>query len=239
MVILVTGLSLVGYLLAKVLGDRKGTLLAGIVGGLVSSTAVALTMSRRSKEHPKGAHTVAAVSIIAATATLYPRLLLETWAFNKPLALQLLVPLAIVTVVAFAIARLIFKRNEANDGVEIPLTNPLNLSVALQFAVIYMAVQWLIALASAHGNTAGLYGTSLVFGTTDMDAITLSIARSTVNGDTTTGAIAILLATMSNTVMKFLIVLFFGHRALWKWVGIGFASVLLATLLGLAVVVLA
>jgi len=235
MVILVTGISLAGYLLAKVLGMRKGTLLAGIVGGLVSSTAVTLSVSRRTREHPKTSHVIGAVSIIAATAVLYPRILLETWVVNRHLALQLALPIAFITVVALGAAFLIHRKGGKETAVEVPTQNPLNFSVAIQFGVAYMAVLWLMDLVSSQYSAQGLYIGSLVFGATDMDAITLSIARKPDIADSLQGMTAVLLATLSNTVMKFLLVVFFGDRSLRKWVGLGFGAIFLATLLGMTV----
>lgn len=233
MVVLVTGISLAGYLLAKILGPRKGTLLAGIVGGLVSSTAVTLSLSRRTRHQPAGPHVVAAVGIIAATATLYPRILLETWVVNRELAMGMALPIALITFVAFGVAYLVSRKDGTEAAPEVAMTNPLNFTVAVQFALAYMAVQWLMDLASAHYSTEGLYATSAVFGATDMDAITLSIARGAGAADTLKGVTAVLLATLSNTVMKFLIVVFFGDRSLRKWVGLGFSAIFLATLIGI------
>lgn len=233
MVILVTGISLAGYLLAKIMGARKGTLLAGIVGGLVSSTAVTLSVSRRTREHPNASHVIGAVSIISATAVLYPRILLETWVVNRHLALQLALPIAFITLVALGAAFLIHRKGGKEAPVEVPTKNPLNFSVAIQFALVYMAVLWLMDVASAHYSAHGLYIGSLVFGATDMDAITLSIARKADIADTLHGMTAVLLATLSNTVMKFLIVVYFGDGSLRKWVGLGFGAIFLATVLGM------
>jgi uncharacterized membrane protein (DUF4010 family) len=235
MVVLVTGISLAGYLLAKVLGTRKGTLLAGVVGGLVSSTAVTLSLARRTRHQPSASHVVAAVGIIAATATLYPRILLETWVVNRELALRMALPIALITAVAFGIAYLVNRKDGKETAPEVLMTNPLNFAVAVQFALAYMAVQWLMDLASAHYSTEGLFATSAVFGATDMDAITLSIARGPGVADTLKGVTAILLATLSNTVMKFLIVVFLGDRSLRKWVGLGFGLIFIATVMGIAI----
>ena len=233
MVILVTGISLVGYLLAKILGARKGTLLAGIVGGLVSSTAVTLSAARRTREQPNTSNVIAAVSIIAATALLYPRILLETWLMNRQLAFQLALPITFITLVALGAALLIHRKNGKETAVEVPTKNPLNFGVAIQFALAYMAVLWLMDLASEHYSARGLYVASLVFGATDMDAITLSIARDADITNTLQGMTAVLLATLSNTVMKFLLVVFFGDKSLRKWVGLGFGAIFLAALLGM------
>lgn len=233
MVILVTGISLVGYLLAKILGSRKGTLISGIVGGLVSSTAVALSVARRSREHPGSAQIVASVSIIAATATLYPRILLEAWVVDRHLGVQMALPIALITIVAFGAAYFLHRRDGKDGAVGVPLLNPLNFTVAIQFVLAFMAVLWLMDLASAHYSAKGLYAASLLFGATDMDAITLSIARREVEPGSLQAGTAILLATLSNTVMKFLIVVFVGNRSLIRHVGIGFGAIFLATLLAL------
>jgi uncharacterized membrane protein (DUF4010 family) len=233
MVILVSGISLAGYLLWKIMGTAKGTLLSGVVGGLVSSTAVTLSLSRRSHEHSGAAHAMVAVGIIAATATLYPRILLETWVVNPTLAGQLALPVVFITVVAFGIAYLIHRKGGVATIQEVPLKNPLNFLVALQFGAIFMAVQWLMSLAEEQFSAQGIYAASMVFGATDMDAITLTIARSGLDPESRQGVTAILIATLSNTVMKYLIVVFFGNRALRKYVGIGFGAIFLATVLGM------
>jgi uncharacterized membrane protein (DUF4010 family) len=230
MVILVTGISLAGYLIAKLMGSRKGTLLEGLVGGLVSSTAVTLSLSRRSRTGTAGANRYAAVGIVAATAVLYPRILLETWIVDRTLAPHLLPSIAIITAATLVAAYLLWRRADGRneDASELHLTNPLNFTVALQFAGIYMAVQWLMMLATTQFPAQGVYVGSLVFGATDMDAITLSIARqrSIPDGERAT---AVLLATVSNTVLKLLIVILFGDRSLRRTVGIGFLATLTAT----------
>jgi len=233
MVILVTGISLAGYMLAKVFGSTKGTLLAGFVGGLVSSTAVTLSLARRSREHPTGQHVVAAASIIGATGVLYPRIWLETWVIDRELALKLAAPVVFIMLAAFGIAYLIQRKGGQGPAVEIPAKNPLNFGVAIQFTLVYMAVLWLMDRVSADSSASGFYVASMVFGATDMDAITLSIAKSAESVGIEKGATAVLLATLSNTVMKFLIVVFFGDRSLRKWAGLGFGTIFIATVVGL------
>ena len=235
MVILVTGIGLAGYLLSKIVGTKKGTLLTGILGGLVSSTATTLGFSKQARAKTGASQMLATVSIIAATATLYPRILLETWAVNRDLAMQMLAPIMFITLVAFGIAYAVHRREGSAKVAEVPLTNPLNFTVALQFALIYMAVQWLMSLASERYHAEGLYMASMVFGATDMDAITLSIARKNLDPESLQGVTAVLLATLSNTVMKYLIVVFFGDRVLRKYVGIGFGAIFIATVIAIAV----
>jgi len=235
MVILVTGISLAGYLLAKVFGSTNGTLLAGIIGGLVSSTAVTLSMARRSRTDPTGPHLVIAASIIGATGVLYPRILLETWIIDRELAIMLIAPIIFITLVSFGMAYFIHRKGGKGTTIAVPTTNPLNFTVAIQFAVVYMAVLWLMDLASTNQSAQGFYAASMVFGATDMDAITLSIARNAGSVGILKSLTAVLLATLSNTVMKYLIVFFFGDRSLRKWVGLGFGGIFVATVIGMLV----
>lgn len=233
MVILVSGISLAGYLASKIFGANKGTMLAGIVGGLISSTAVTLSLSKRSREQPTGQHIVVAASIVAATGVLYPRIWLETWVVDRELAIRLAPAIFLILLVAFGAAYFIHRKGGQGTAVEVPAKNPLNFGVSIQFALVYMAVLWLMDLASAGRSAEGFYAGSLIFGATDMDAITLSIARNTESVGVLMGSTAVLLATLSNTVMKFMIVIFFGNKALRKWVGLGFGAIFLATVLAM------
>ena len=234
MVILVTGISLTGYLLVKLVGGRKGVLLEGLVGGLVSSTAVTLSLSRRSRAGTASGRRLAAVGIVAATAVLYPRILLEIGVVDQNLALHLLPSILAITAAAVLSAILLWRSAERRpEGMDdLQLTNPLNFAVALQFGAVYMLVQWLMMLATTHYPEQGLYAGALLFGATDMDAITLSIARSGALPEARRAA-AILLATMSNTVMKFGLVLLLGERSLRRGVGVGFGAILLTTVIAL------
>ncbi|MBK9629023.1 MAG: DUF4010 domain-containing protein [Flavobacteriales bacterium] len=226
-------MSLAGYLLAKVFGGRKGILLAGIIGGLVSSTAVTLSVARRTRIQSTASSIIPAISIIGATAVLYPRILLEIWLVNKDLALLMVAPVIFITLSAIGIAYLMHRKNGESVALEVPTNNPLNFGTAIQFGLVYMVVLWLMDLASTNQSAYGFYGASVLFGATDMDAITLSIAKGTPNTGALTAMTAVLLATLSNTVMKFLIVVFFGSRSLWKWVGLGFGVVMLSTVISL------
>jgi uncharacterized membrane protein (DUF4010 family) len=235
MVTLVSGISLVGYLLAKVLGGRKGGLLGGILGGLISSTSVTLDLSRRTRM--SGSHVVtAAVGIIAACTIMLPRVLLECWVLNADLALMLALPVTLGTMAGLLVAYRTARSPDRSTGPELNLANPLNFRMALQFALVYMAVQWLVAFALDRWGSGGTYVASLLSGATDMDAITLSMARLADAGHRELALRGILLAALSNTLFKFGIVLVMGDRGLVKYVGVGFAAMLAAVLAGLLII---
>lgn len=230
MVILVSGIGLAGYLLSKILGSGKGTVWAGILGGLVSSTAVALSFARRAREG-SGVIPFLALSIIASSAIMFPRVLLEVVVVAPALAGKLWLPIGLIALAGFGVAFAMLRTKSSEEGTEAPLTNPLNLRVALQFALIYAAVRWLTSFAQERFGDTGTYVAGLLSGATDMDAITLGMARmSNDTGFTHTAMITILLAALSNTLVKFIIVVTVGGPALRKAVTPGFAAMFLITL---------
>lgn len=228
MVVLVSGISLVGYLLTKVLGPRKGTLVAGTLGGLVSSTAVALSFARKAREgHAPAPHL--AVSIVAASSIMFPRMLLEMLVVNDAMAVRLWPMFALVTAAGFTAAYLLLRRQVHGEPAAVAvLTNPLNFRVALQFALLYAAVGWLIAWAGDHFGHAGTYAAGALIGATDVDAITLRMARAARDVAMEQPAmITILLASMVNTLAKYAIVLVVGNAPIRRMVTPGFAALFL------------
>jgi len=132
MVVLVAGTSLVGYMIAKFMGER-GTMIAGLVGGLVSSTSVALTYSRKSKEAvTSSASFYYAMGIISACTIMFPRVLFEVYVINWELFLELWIPILIISTAGFSSAFLIHSFRKVKPGVdEIVLKNPLDLVLQL------------------------------------------------------------------------------------------------------------
>ena len=65
MMLLVAGVGFVGYAATRMLGPKRGLAITGFVGGLVSSTAVTLAMSSRSKGD-KGMERPAALAVVLA-----------------------------------------------------------------------------------------------------------------------------------------------------------------------------
>lgn len=227
MVVLVSGMSLVGYMIAKLLGN-KGTILAGIIGGLVSSTSIALTFSRRSKERTSDASALFyAIGILGACTIMFPRILLEVYVVNPSLAAELWIPVALVMAAGIVAAFIIYKRNKGKaDAQAVVLKNPLELSTAIKFALFFAAIQWLVKFCTENFGNNGTYFAGAVSGITDVDAITLSMAKMAKGtGDTFLAIHTILLAALSNTLVKLIIVITLGSRELRRIALIGFAAI--------------
>jgi uncharacterized membrane protein (DUF4010 family) len=232
MVILVSGTSLVGYMIAKILGN-KGTLWAGLIGGLVSSTSVSLTFSRRSKlSKSDAASFFYAMGIISACTIMFPRILFEVYVVNRALAQQLWIPVILVTIAGFGAAFLIYKIKKGKaDSESLPLKNPLDLSTAIKFALFFAGIQWLVKFCSERFGDNGTYFAGAISGITDVDAITLSMAKMASGGEHSVLAInTILLAALSNTLVKFIIVMTLGSVQLRKTAFIGFCAIFLTGL---------
>lgn len=229
MVVLVSGTSLVGYMIAKFMGNR-GTMLAGVVGGLVSSTSVALAYSRKSTES-KSVDTsfYYAMGVISACTVMFPRVLFEVYIVNLELAYDLWVPIALISLAGFGSAVLIYKFKKGNIGHNgIVLKNPLDLAIAIKFALLYAAIQWLVKYSSEQFGDSGTYIAGAISGITDVDAITLSMAKMARGGGNSILAVnTILIATLSNTLVKFIIVIALGSDILKKIAFWGFMAMFL------------
>jgi uncharacterized membrane protein (DUF4010 family) len=232
MVVLVSGTSLVGYMIAKFMG-QKGTVLAGIIGGIVSSTSVALAFSRKSKDTKSRASSFFyAVGIISACTIMFPRILFEVYVVNADLAKQLWVPILVITSSGFVSAALIYKFKNGNHNANgIVLKNPLDFLSALKFAVLFAAVQWLVKYASIHFGDSGIYLVGAISGITDVDAITLSMAKIAKAGGSKNMAIqTIIIAALSNTLVKLIIVIVLGSVELRKTALWGFLVIFISGL---------
>lgn len=215
MVVLIVGLSLAGYVAYKLFGAGAGTVLAGILGGLISSTATTASYARRSRESPDLSRLAALVVMLASTV-VFGRVLVEIAAVARGRLLDLAPPLAAMLGVCALVSGAAWLLGRDGEE-ELPKQeNPAELKAALLFGALYAAVLLAVAFARHRFGTAGLYTVAGLSGLTDMDAITLSTSR-LVQGtqlDPDTGWRAILLASMANLGFKAGIVAALGSRAL-------------------------
>lgn len=203
LVVLMVGISLVGYIAYRLLGDRQGALIAGALGGLISSTATTASFSRRARDDPQSA-SIAALAILVASTVLGGRLLVVLWITVPEQWARLAPPIGIL-IAAGAICTGI-RRILLDDGETPPQNqqNPTQLKAALFFAALFAAVLFASALAHRHFGQSGTYVVAVLSGLTDMDAISLSIGSQMSQGtvDAATGLRGILLAFISNTAFK-------------------------------------
>jgi len=211
MVVLIAAISYVGYFIGRAFGPERGVLLTGLMGGMVSSTVVAITFARRPRLSEDGDELVAA-AIVAASATMFPRMLVIV-ALTAPILIRrLLWPLLAATIIPFAAAAWYAMRAGRNaDGEtlkELEPQNPLDLWFAVKFGVALAAVMILSRAAAELIGIRGLYMLAGLSGLVDVDAITLSIASMLREGQAAANvaSVAILITAAVNTVIKAVIV---------------------------------
>jgi uncharacterized membrane protein (DUF4010 family) len=235
LVILISSLSLVGYVATRWLGAGRGTALTGITGGLVSSTAVTLSFARRSRDEP-GAAAALACGILLAWAVMFGRVLVLVLAVNVGLVYPLLPPFAAMGVLTLLAAWLLYRRGGETPGPQdVPLKNPFSLTAAAKFALAFAVVLLLVKVTQFYFPGGGVYIVAALAGLTDVDAITLSMAEYAKANSPTVAAVAVVIAALSNTVVKCGMVTALGGPALRLPMLLTTAGVMVAGIGGVAV----
>ena len=213
LVLFFSGLSFAGYIARRLVGPGQGYLVTGLLGGLVSSTNVTFTFARTSRTDPAMDRALA-FGAIAANAMLYPRVLVATAILNP----AVVAPLHSVSRAARPRRRGGGRDRRApvpGDGApEVSPPNPLQLTAALQMAVLFQVVLMVVyAGCESAGGQSGVFTSAAVLGLTDVDALTVSMARDVAETvSPAVAATAIAIGVLTNTGMKLGLALFFGSR---------------------------
>jgi uncharacterized membrane protein (DUF4010 family) len=230
MVVFISGIGFAGYLLIKLVGARQGIGLSGLLGGLVSSTAVTLTFAQRSHRQPSLAKAFA-LAIMVSWTVMFGRVLVEVLVVNPALLRVVWMPITVAGLVGLIYGIYLYRGAESAEAEDIEVSNPFELTPAIQFAILYGVIIFAANAAQIYFGNAGLFLSSILSGLADVDAITLSMADLSRTGgslDMRTAAQAIVLATMSNTVVKGGIVVFSGSASLRRAIGPGIALILVS-----------
>jgi uncharacterized membrane protein (DUF4010 family) len=203
MVVLIVGISLVGYFLYKIFGEKAGVLLGGILGGMISSTATTLSYAKKAAAG-KGAEKLAAFVILTASAVAMVRVLVEVSVVAPGSFRTIAIPLAAELAVMILLVVILFFRHRKQSNQMPEQGNPAQLKSAITFALLYAAVRFITAAVQTEFGNNALYLVSVVSGLTDMDAITLSTARMAESGEIEDSLAwrLILIATMANLLFK-------------------------------------
>jgi uncharacterized membrane protein (DUF4010 family) len=228
MVVLIAGVSFAGYVAIRLFGAGRGVLLTGALGGLVSSTAVALSLAGRARE-PAASPSALAAGIVVAASMMFWRCALVVGAIDLALGMRLAWPLGVAGMIGMVGGIILARRGQGGD---FEPSDPTSLRMAIQFGLLLGLIELLAAALRHWVGDNGLFVLAGISGLADVDAISLSIAQMASNGlDRGIGAGAILLAAGVNTLVKIGIVGVKGSPALAWRVGLP----LLAALCGGAV----
>ncbi|MDX1553731.1 MAG: DUF4010 domain-containing protein, partial [Marinobacter sp.] len=204
MVVLIASVSFVGYFAIRLAGTSKGILFTSLFAGLSSSTALTLHYARQSTISPEVSPQFAS-GILIACGTMFPRILIYCALINPALLPQLAWPVAVMTLLLYLPALIIWQRNRGRLEVSRPeLTqNPLDLKSALVFGVLLVAILLLGEFLQEWLGDLGIYVLAASSGIADVDAITLSLTR--MSQDTLAGqtaVIGIVIAAATNNLVK-------------------------------------
>ena len=231
MVIFVSGIGFIGYILVKYVGKDKGIGLTGFLGGLVSSTAVTFLMSKKSKESEALSGDYG-IGVILASSVMYLRIFIITVLLDFELTKSAWQPLLILGASGLLISFVLKKKVQNSTNQEFELKNPLELRFALLFGLIFGIVIVASKATQLYLGTGALYGVSALAGITSVDAIVLSVIQLVSHSITISTAVAaIIIATISNNVIKIAISLYWGSREYNKIVLIGLGILIFLSLI--------
>jgi uncharacterized membrane protein (DUF4010 family) len=224
MVVLIVGISLAGYVAFKLFGSRAGSVAAGILGGLISSTATSVSYARRTVTDPTKSSGAALVIILASTV-VFGRVLVELAVVAPELFPTVAPPIVAMMMVMVLISGAFLIR--AKDGEQHEMEEqepPSDIRAAIGFGALYAAVLLAVAFAREFLGPSGLYVVAGISGLTDIDAITLSTAQLMKSGglDPSTGWRVVQVGALANLIFKGGVVAALGHPRLRTRIATGF-----------------
>lgn len=220
-VVIVAGLSFVGYAAIRLGGADLGILLTGLFGGLASSTSTTVALSRLATTQAALAPAAASGAIVAGSVT-FLRVLALAAIFQPSLMTPLALPMGVMAVIGLCGAGFVRFRGRGKDRAPDldAVANPLNLGVALAFGAVLTIVLLALHYLEAWFGKAGIIVAAAMSGVTDVDAITISVARLAEDDlAASAAAVAIFVAAAVNTAIKAGIALGMGSKAMGLRVG--------------------
>lgn len=236
-VVLIAGMSFIGYVLTRLLGPSRGAGVTGLAGGIASSTAVTATMAQRVRHGEPVAP--AQMAVLLANAILFARIAAVAAFINTRLAAALALPFTAMGAVMLGAAVWSWRRMHnappvaTETGAGLQLKNPFALLPALKWGLIFSIVLVVAAVARDELGERGALIAAAASGLADVDAITLAVARQAVDGELSlrTAALAVVIAILANNLVKGAIAVITGGRRFGLPILVAFAACMAAGLL--------
>jgi uncharacterized membrane protein (DUF4010 family) len=234
-VLLFSGLNFIGFLARRALGPSSGYTITGLAGGLISSTAVTLDFSRKSRQEPEISRGLA-YGVLGACTVLIPRILIVSVALNPAVATRLVVFL--LAPVVLGAAMLLLSRRaepETQQNVTLEVANPLRLGTAIKMAIAFQVAIVILTLVRDRWGSLGLYPAAAALGLTDVDALTVSMSTLDQSVLPEIAARAIAIGVLANTMLKLGLTVVLGNNRFRRVASTGLTALAAATLLGLMI----
>lgn len=233
MVVLISAVSMLGYVLMRFMGARHGIAVTGLLGGLASSTAVTLGLSQKARESESSMARYFALGIVVASNVMFLRILFLTFVIDPGLGRAILWPIAFPILLGVGVGFFLWREKSSGGEAKLEVKNPMELGRAIKFGLMFAVVLFIARASHAIYGAKGFYIASALAGLTDVDAITVSSARLAHDGVLTlpTAAGSILLASAMNTMVKGAMGVILGGHGLRVVLGPIFLALFLAPLI--------
>ncbi|NPA11119.1 MAG: DUF4010 domain-containing protein [Epsilonproteobacteria bacterium] len=229
-VVIISAISYGSYLAQKFVFKNKGFILTGIFGGIYSSTATTVVLSKKALSIKAKGDILNIINsaIIIATSMMYLRLIVIAFIFNAQVAKHIALPLSLFALIAAVISFKLYKRNSLENS-PIDDKNPLELGTAFIFAFLFVVMMVITKYVTTHFGNIGLEILSFIIGFTDIDPFVLSLLTGKFHISTQAIASAIIIASGSNNILKAIYALTFSKKiaktsALWLFI-LGIATI--------------
>lgn len=239
LVVLISGITFLGYFAIRFMGRGRGLSVTGALGGLASSTAVTLSMCQRVSQAPgdRLVTLAATFAILVANAIMSVRVTIEVAVTNAELLTELWFPIVAMAVPGSIVAGALFvwlirAQEDGGSGKEdgLELDNPFQLGPALKFGLLFVGIIGAVEVARIFYGNSGTYLAALLSGFVGVNAISIALARMAENGNLSAivATRGIVIAILANSLVKGAIASFLGSKKLGLYVTVGLIPMIAA-----------
>ncbi|MBO4734981.1 MAG: DUF4010 domain-containing protein [Paludibacteraceae bacterium] len=229
--VVISGISYISYLVKKYLFPNGGVIITGILGGIYSSTATCIILSKKAKDHSGDLKEYIA-AIFCAITMMYFKIFILLGIFNYNLMLKYWYLFAIMIVVSAVVAYFFYRQKPkaGENGSDTKIEeeeekNPLEFKVAILFAILFIAFTLVTTYALVYFGDSGLRILSIIVGVTDINPFIINLFQTQHNVSDALLILATFQAIISNNVVKMLYGIFFSGKKLLKDLCIGFGVI--------------
>lgn len=234
-IVVVSGISYCSYLLKKFVFPRSGIIVTGLLGGIYSSTATTIILSRNDKSGTGGPQTVSAIMI--ANGMMYLRILFLAFIFNQSIALQLAIPFVILFLITLILSKFVAGKGQTHTTKKTPdsnvasTKNPLEFKTAAIFGVLFVVFAVVTEVVLRQYGSGGVTTLAYLVGVTDIDPFLLNLLQQKSAIEEMTIVLAIMNATNSNNLLKMIYAITLGSKNIRKSVILNFLILIASGLL--------
>jgi uncharacterized membrane protein (DUF4010 family) len=236
LVLFFTGLSFSAYLARRLFGPGQGHAVAGLLGGMISSTNVTFTFARLSQRERSLAQPLA-IGAVGGCTMLFPRVIVAACVLNRAVAWALLPYIVAPFAIGVLALALWWRTGTRVDRPGEGPSNPLQIGPALQMAAVFQIVLFAVYGAQQLFGDSGLLASGAVLGLTDVDALTISMTKAaTAGGSPAIAAQAIAIGILVNCLLKTGLAVTLGAAQFRRVTGVLVGAMAAAIVISIAVV---